>query len=93
VRSGFLQPRVADETGLSGKFTFILEYYDPNRTPVGTPLFGAGAFSAGGSDAAAGGPTIFEAVQKQLGLRLDKRADIPLDVIVVESIDKTPTAN
>lgn len=27
VRDGFLQPRVADKTGLTGKYTFILEYY------------------------------------------------------------------
>ena len=31
--------------------------------------------------------------QKQMGLRLDKTADIPVDVIVVESIEKVPTEN
>ena len=38
-------------------------------------------------------PDIFTAIQKQLGLRLDKVADVPLEVIVVDSVDKLPTAN
>ena len=33
------------------------------------------------------------AVQKQPGLRLDKTPDVPLDVIVVDSVDKVPTEN
>jgi uncharacterized protein (TIGR03435 family) len=93
VRDGFLQPRVVDKTGLTGKYTFILEYYDASHTPEGVPLFAPGAFSAAASDADGGGPSIFAAIQKQLGLRLDKTADIPLDVIVVESVEKVPTAN
>ena len=93
VRDGFLQPRVVDKTGLTGKYTFILEYYDASHTPAGVPLFSPGAFSGAASDPDGGGPSIFEAIQKQLGLRLDKTADIPMDVIVVESVDKVPTAN
>ena len=38
-------------------------------------------------------PNIFTAIQKQLGLRLNKTADVPMDVIVVESVDKVPTEN
>jgi uncharacterized protein (TIGR03435 family) len=93
VRDGFLQPRVVDKTGLTGKYTFILEYYDAGHTPAGVPLFSPGALSAAASDPDGGGPSIFAAIQKQLGLRLDKTADIPLDVIVVDSVDKLPTAN
>jgi len=93
VRDGFLQPRVADKTGLTGKYTFILEYYDPGHTPAGAPLFSPGAFSTAPSDPDGGGPSIFAAIQKQMGLRLDKTADIPVDVIVVESIEKVPTEN
>jgi uncharacterized protein (TIGR03435 family) len=40
-----------------------------------------------------GGPTIFTAIQKQLGLRLDKTADVPVDVIVIDNLDKLPTAD
>jgi uncharacterized protein (TIGR03435 family) len=38
-------------------------------------------------------PTVFVAIEKQLGLKLEKTKDIPLDVIVVDHVDKTPTGN
>jgi len=36
---------------------------------------------------------IFVAIQTQLGRALNKTADVPLDIIVVESVDKAPTDN
>jgi uncharacterized protein (TIGR03435 family) len=94
-------PRVIDKTGLTGKYTFILEYHSGVQQSLAGSLPGfAGAGAAGrGADSSApaasdpGGPNIFTAIQKQLGLRLEKTADIPLGVIVVESVDKTPTEN
>lgn len=94
-------PRVIDKTGLTGRYTFILEYHSGIQQSLAgsLPRF-AGAGAAGGdvqSSAPAasdpGGPNIFTAIQKQLGLRLEKTADVPLGVITVESVDKTPTAN
>jgi uncharacterized protein (TIGR03435 family) len=41
----------------------------------------------------AGATSIFTAIQKQLGLRLDKTSGVPLDVIIVDSVGKTPTEN
>jgi len=38
-------------------------------------------------------PTIFPALEKQLGLRLEKVRDVPVDVIVVDRLDKIPTEN
>jgi len=40
-----------------------------------------------------GFPDLFVAIQKRLVLRLDMAADVPSDVIAVESLDKTLTAN
>jgi len=54
---------------------------DPSNTPM-----------PAATDAGVG-PTFFAAIQKQLGLRLDKVAAVPLDVIVVDSVDKVPTEN
>jgi uncharacterized protein (TIGR03435 family) len=47
----------------------------------------------GAAEPVAGLPNIFAAVKKQPSLRLDKSADVPVDVIVAESVDKIPTEN
>jgi uncharacterized protein (TIGR03435 family) len=95
VLQGFPQPRVVDKTGLTGKYTFILEFYDAGTAALRATLpMHSDAGSADTPPAAAsdprGGVSIFAAIQKQLGLRLDKTADLPLDVIVIEGVDKTP---
>ena len=101
VTQGFLQPRVVDKTGLTGKYTFILEYYNAGTAELTRQLASqlppradsatGNAAPPAASDLGGGGPNIFTAIQKQLGLRLDKTADVPLDMIVVESVDKVPT--
>jgi uncharacterized protein (TIGR03435 family) len=97
VTDGFLQPRVVDKTGLTGKYTFILEYYNAGMANLAVllpPRADSDASSPPVASEPQGDlPNIFTAIQKQLGLRLDKVADVPLDVIVVDSVDKLPTAN
>jgi uncharacterized protein (TIGR03435 family) len=69
---------VRDETGLKGNWNFDLTY------SLGMlPLMG-------GDDAAH--ISIFNAVEKQLGLKLEER-QIPTPVIVVESVERTPSPN
>jgi uncharacterized protein (TIGR03435 family) len=91
------QPRVVDKTGLTGKFDFKLEYAgSPPPFPGNLPLL---AGRGGGESPAASvaseplGPTIFTALEKQLGLKLQKTRNVPLDVVVVDRIDKIPTEN
>ena len=101
VLHGFLQPRVVDKTGLTGKYTFILEFHNEGSAnlanqfrsvlPARVDSDAANGPPAAASDPGSGLPNIFAAIQKQLGLRLDKTADVPLDMIVVESVDKVPT--
>jgi uncharacterized protein (TIGR03435 family) len=99
VTQGFPQARVIDKTGLTGKYTFILEYSSEagagmrSAFPAQVNPDSPGTAPAVASDPGGGAPNIIVAIQKQLGLRLDRTADIPLDVIVVESFDKTPTEN
>jgi len=91
VLDGYPQARVVDKTGLTAKYTFVLEYYNASSANLAARLnteIGRGAGVPPDPDD--GGPTIFSAI-KQLGLRLDKTADVPIDVIVVDSIDKLPT--
>jgi len=39
------------------------------------------------------GPNLFNAVQQQLGLKLQKVKDVPIDVLVIDHIDQTSTEN
>lgn len=82
--------RVIDKTGLAGEYDFTLEF-----SCEGCRNLGANApwATTAADNAGSGLPDIFAAVEKQLGLRLVKNNDIPLDVIVVDHVDKTPTAN
>jgi uncharacterized protein (TIGR03435 family) len=95
---GFLQPRVVDKTGLTGRYTFVLEYHDEGSANLARMLPASGGNSEAGGFAPVAvdpgtGPNIFTAIQKQLGLRLDKVAAVPLAMIIVESVDKVPTEN
>ena len=86
--NGSLEPRVNDKTGLAQKkYTFILEY----NCPACAPLSVTASVPAEGDPG--GFPDIFGALQKQLGLRLDKSRDVPTNVIVIENLDKMPTGN
>ena len=86
------QARVVDKTGLTGTYEFTLEFAGsvgmmpsaPAEGEPGTPL---------ASDPTGGAPDIFTAVEKQLGLKLVKVKDIPVDILIVENADKVPTAN
>jgi len=99
ITQGVPIPRVVDKTGLTGRYTFILEFYDPGMPDLGS-LMRRGAPNTAdpanaptpvASEPGSSLPNIFDAVQKQLGLRLDKTPDVPVNFIVVDSVDKTPT--
>jgi uncharacterized protein (TIGR03435 family) len=72
----YLADPVVDRTGLSGTFDFDLKWTPRARLPQA------------GSD----GITIFDAVDKQLGLKLEPQK-LPLPVLVVDSVNETPTPN
>lgn len=93
---GFFQPRIVDKTGLAGKYTFILEFDCPACVPL-TPIVPANPDGRNSSASIAndsrGFPNIFVAVQKELGLKLVKAADVPIEVVVIDALDKIPTGN
>ena len=76
-------PRVVDKTGLTGKYTFTLEFSRPGQ-------FG---FPPEPGSPAADLPDIFVALREKLGLRLNKTPGVPVDVIVVDSVDTVPVEN
>lgn len=80
----FTRTPVLDQTAIPGAFDVKLDWARDNGLPSGTP----DAVAVQPAD----GPSIFEAVQKQLGLKLEKRKG-PVDVLVVDHAEKTPLAN
>jgi uncharacterized protein (TIGR03435 family) len=67
---------VIDKTGLTGRYDFEL-HWTPDDTPADSPI--------------ANGPSIFTAVQEQLGLKLEP-STAPLDVLVLDAAQK-PSEN
>ena len=93
---------VIDQTGLKGEYDLRLRY-DPSRMPGGRggPVMikdGPGQTPAGGDPAnrtAPDGdtpPSIFNALQVQLGLKLEARKE-RLDQLVIDHVEKKPTEN
>lgn len=81
--SGWLDHPVIDKTGLTGRFQFHLEFAPDEATPA----FGR----VSGGDAASAGPSIFTALQEQLGLKLESDKGLG-DIVVIDSVER-PTEN
>lgn len=73
---------VVDQTGVEGVFDFKLSY-DPSST---TPSTDAAAASG---DA---GPSIFTALQEQLGLKLESKK-MPVEYVVIDHAERVPAEN
>jgi bla regulator protein BlaR1 len=87
VLSGRLGRPVTDDTGLTGYYNFRLEWTQDETEPA---LAGEnGAAAAVPVDRA--GPSIFTALQEQLGLRLEGRKG-PVEVLAIERVEM-PSAN
>jgi uncharacterized protein (TIGR03435 family) len=87
--SGYLEGRpVVDLTGFTGSYDFDITWSPPAR------VYGRGgrAESAGTASVPTGGLTIFEAINKQLGLKLAQEKH-PMPVVVIDHVDRTPTEN
>lgn len=70
--------KVVDKTGITGVFRVSLTYA-PEQLDGATP------------DSENSGPSIFTAIQEQLGLRLDS-AKGPVDVLIIDHVDR-PSEN
>jgi len=86
--SGILGRPVIDKTGIMGEYGFKFIF---NRVGLSGTLPAPPAAPAGGLEASDPRPSIFTAVQEQLGLRLDS-AKGPIEVLVIDNASK-PTEN
>jgi uncharacterized protein (TIGR03435 family) len=76
--SGLFDQPVTNNTGLTGLYDITLHALVGSNPP--------------GADAANAPPTLIDAVQDQLGLRLVPKKSL-LDVMVVDHVEKVPTEN
>jgi uncharacterized protein (TIGR03435 family) len=87
--SGQLRGPVTDLTGLPGKYDIDLCWSrDDGPRVVAPPQGGEPALT----DFAPSGPTLMQALQDQLGLRLESKKG-PVDFLVVDHAEKSPTEN
>jgi len=77
--SRFLNRPVLDKTGLTGVFDFTMEW-----SPEGKTTDEAGDLPVG--------PSLFTAVQEQLGLKLESRR-APVEILVVDRGERVPAGN
>jgi uncharacterized protein (TIGR03435 family) len=87
VLSNLMGRPVVDKTGLTGKYDFVLEW-TPDAADARAQGFGDGINEPA---PAPGGPTIFTALQEQLGLRLESQKG-PVQNIVIDRAEK-PSEN
>jgi uncharacterized protein (TIGR03435 family) len=95
---GYIDHPVVDLTGLTGSYDFSARW-----APRGRTLGRVGAAPAGSGDSVAAGPassspdptaelTVFEAIERQLGLKLAVRKH-PMPVVVIDHVERKPTEN
>lgn len=81
---------VSDATGLEGTWDFTLTWGGMNGGGRGGPDMGPGGAPAASDPS--GGLTVFEALEKQLGLKLEKgKRTVP--IVVIDHIEQKPTEN
>jgi uncharacterized protein (TIGR03435 family) len=90
IAGGYVRVPIEDQTGLEGSYDFTLTF-----TPIGLLNARGGgpgtAGAPGGGDAAdpTGGLSLFDAVDRQLGLKLEMRKR-PMRVLVIDSMNEKP---
>ena len=87
VANGYIYNTVVDGTGLKGSYDFTLSFSSSDRILAAT----AGGDSGNTSDPN-GALSVFDAVSRQLGLKLEKTKR-PYPTLVIDHIEKTPTEN
>jgi len=90
IAGGYIYGPVLDKSGLDGAYDFTLSFSSVGRTNAPPP---PAAATAANADTDAGDPsgalTLYDAVSRQLGLKLVKEKR-PMPVLVIDSIQEKP---
>ena len=84
--SRFMDRAIVDQTGLKSAYDLAIDF-SPEDLQVGSKA--AGVVSPGGDTS---GPSSISTSLQTLGLKLESRK-LPIDAIVVDHLEKLPTAN
>lgn len=76
IAPSYIELPIVDHTGLQGSYDIRLDWVPRQLADTG----------------AAAGPTVFDALDKQLGLKLERRKE-PRPVIVIDHIERIPAEN
>jgi uncharacterized protein (TIGR03435 family) len=85
VANGYIYNSVVDGAGLKGSYDFTLSFSSADKI---LPTVGDAASSTDPN----GALSVFDAVNRQLGLKLEKTKR-PYPVLVIDHMEETPTAN
>jgi uncharacterized protein (TIGR03435 family) len=89
ILSSQLHRTVIDKTGLSGNYDYKLDWTPDDAVPAVAKGADAATDNASTQDNA--GPSLFTALEEQLGLKLEASKG-PVDVVVIDGLEQ-PTAN
>ena len=100
IAPGYVPAPVIDTTGLDGAYDFTLSFSkkgDDTKT-LPRPVASGDAASTDAStpsatDPTLGGMSLYDAMQKQLGIKLEKRKEVPMPMLVIDHIEEQPTEN
>lgn len=90
VLSFHLGRTIVNQSGLKGKYDFNL-HWTPDENPAVAASLGGDPNGTGGPAADISGPSIFTAIQEQLGLKLESTKG-PVEVLVIDHIER-PSEN
>jgi bla regulator protein BlaR1 len=83
---------VVDKTGLTGKYDFTMKWTpDERQTPMFKGTEGNQPGTGGTSAPESSGPSIFTAIQEQLGLKLESQKG-PVEILVIDYVER-PSEN
>ena len=90
IAGGYTRGAAVDKTGLTGGYDFTLNFSPIEQ--VQGPRPEAGAANTGAALDPTGALSLQDAVRRQLGLKLEDTR-LPSPVLVIDSINETPTDN
>jgi uncharacterized protein (TIGR03435 family) len=90
VAGGYIYNPVTDGTGLKGSYDFTLSFSSADK------ILPTASSASNGSDTNSSDPngavSVFDAINRQLGLKLEKTRR-PYPVLVIDHIEEQPTPN